>query len=79
MLIIYTCIEAINNCFIQVLTNSNNYFMENTTHFGKKDTIVQMQWISLTYEFFLDYNIDEELRNHTKKLSLIDSSELSPL
>jgi hypothetical protein len=52
--------------------------MENTTHFGKKDTI-QMQWISLTYEFFLDYNIDEELRNHTKKLSLIESSELSPL
>jgi hypothetical protein len=53
--------------------------MENTIHFGKKNTIVQMQWISLTYEFSLDYNTYEELRNHTKKLSLIDSSELSTL
>jgi hypothetical protein len=79
MLIIYTCIEAKNNCFIQVLTNLDNYFMENTTHFGKKDTIVQMQWISLTYEFLIVYNINEESRNHTKKLSLIDSLELSPL
>jgi hypothetical protein len=59
--------------FRQLLYGKHNSFLV------EKDTIIQMQWISLTYEFFLDYNTDEDLRNHTKKLSLIDSSELSPL